>query len=223
MKPTPEQLTTLKNYLQQNLRFRETYIEFYDHILTALENENSDIPFSTSVQNILHDHFGGFDNIAKIEQSFKISATYDVKKKYAYNLGSFFKRSGVWVTMLLFALFFTVAMQPWFGFWSCMIAILVMRLLSSLLRGVRYIKSGYVFKSRLKSVRDGVFIWLDQIPVMVFILIAIACSFNNESPVMWFSHVCHVVPALFLTAMALHTVAYYKVYSDEFKMVLTAY
>jgi len=223
MKPTPEQLAFLKKYLHQNLEFRESYIEFYDHILTALEGIGNEVTFGRAVQDIVDRDFGGFENIAKIERSFKVNATRDVKKKYAHNLVSFFKPQGIWFTITLFALFYIAAMQSWFGFWPCMIAVLVMRLSLGVLRGVRHIRSGYVFQSRLRSVKDGVFIWLDQIPVMVFILIAIACAFKTGSPVAWFGHISTAVSALFLTAMALHTVAYYKVYRDEFKMVLTAY
>ena len=221
MKPTPGQLIFLRKYLHQNLEFRETYIEFYDHILTALENEADDIPFERTVQNIIQNDFGGFEGVAGIERSFKINATRQLQHKYANCMMGYFKRPAIGITLLLGLLLYLVAMQPWFGFWLFVALVLLIRLSTGSLRALRHIRSGYFFKSKLKSVKDYVFIWLDNIPVMFFIMALIAFSFGNTSPVTWFKHVHPLLPVLFLEGMVLHAVAYYNVYDEEFSSVLT--
>ena len=41
MKPSQQQQQWLKEYLYQVIKYRETYLEVYDHVLTALENDDN--------------------------------------------------------------------------------------------------------------------------------------------------------------------------------------
>jgi len=73
MKLTEQQDIYLKEYLRKALKYRETYNEVYDHMLTALTNKTGDAPFEQIVDEIIRYDFGGRDSLAMLEVAAKKS------------------------------------------------------------------------------------------------------------------------------------------------------
>ena len=66
MKITPEQQSLLQRHLRKILKYRETYAEFYDHIVTAVEAEKANILFDDAVIGIIKNDFGGVKGMRSI-------------------------------------------------------------------------------------------------------------------------------------------------------------
>ncbi|MGZ3755635.1 MAG: hypothetical protein ACXVAY_09640 [Mucilaginibacter sp.] len=213
---TSLQRDMLKKYLSKNLRYRETYIEFYDHILSALELSPENMPLWEAVEKIIGDDFGGYAGIAGIETKYKKAIFKEIQKKYFAGLVRYLKLPLIGVTLILFAVFYMVCLQPWFSFIVFFGLIITMRLIPGMIRSIGHIRSGYIFGNTKKSVKDGVFKWLDYLPGMLFVLYLIAHTLNQPSPVDWFRNTSPIVLAILLMACALHTVVYYKIYQNEF-------
>ncbi|MBC7401119.1 MAG: hypothetical protein H7289_14365, partial [Mucilaginibacter sp.] len=82
MKPNQEQLTAIENILGQVSKYRETYDELYDHILSALETVPDDVPFIDALHNIVENELGGGPGIAVIEAKYKKATLKEIGKKY---------------------------------------------------------------------------------------------------------------------------------------------
>jgi hypothetical protein len=64
---TEEQLIVLQDTLDYHIKYNETYDEVYDHVLTALEQVDSNIPLGQAINTIMLNDFGGFKGLRKIE------------------------------------------------------------------------------------------------------------------------------------------------------------
>jgi hypothetical protein len=82
MKPNQQEQQKMQRYLSSKLKYRETYAEFYDHIMSALENKSTDIPFELAMQNVIQDDFGGVEEMQRIENYYQRSIFIEMKKKY---------------------------------------------------------------------------------------------------------------------------------------------
>ncbi|MES2376151.1 MAG: hypothetical protein V4553_06225 [Bacteroidota bacterium] len=89
MRPNQEQLTTIENILGDVSKYRETYEELYDHILSALEGVPDDMPFADALYNIVENELGGGRGIALIEAKYKKAAIKEIAKKYFKYFGQY--------------------------------------------------------------------------------------------------------------------------------------
>jgi hypothetical protein len=221
MKPTAEQQTFLSKYLRKNLRYRETYTEFYDHILSALESKPQTISFQDAIESIIKEDFGGYDGMFAIERRYYGMVTSEIRSKYLSYVIEYLKFPLIGVTGSIALFFYFITNQSWFGFWVFVEIIITIRFAPILLRWIRNFKLGHIFTKPQRSVKDGVFEWLDYIPVMVFLVIVIFHAFDQNSPMIWFKNAGPVVLTMILVGCALHTLSYYEVYKNEFKINIT--
>lgn len=222
MIPNPEQRKLLKDYLNKNLNYRETYLEFYDHILTALEDKPADTLFEDAMNNIIKEDFGGFEVMAAIETRYQRATLQQMKKKYLNYITAYFKFPLIGITSMFALLLYYVVIQSWFSFIVFLGVFFTMRFMPSIIKGVRYFKSGYTFANTKASVKDNAYIWLDYIAaavlLLLFFLLKPSLLHNSISPVVWFKNTDPIIIALVLFSCALHTLTYYRVYRDEFKV-----
>jgi len=221
MKPTTAEQEFLKKHLRKNVMFRETYIEFYDHILSALEAKPGNVSFQDAVENIIKEDFGGYEGIDTIEKRYKKAVFKEIQKKYWEYVVAYFKFPQVRGTAILILLLYWVTKQPWFSFWVFIGIFFAMRMTPAILRRARNIFSGYIFTNPQTSVKDGGFKWLDYISVTLFALFITCGAVYGYSPIGWFKNVHPAVIAILLVLCALNTLAYYKVYKGEFKTSIT--
>jgi hypothetical protein len=102
MRLTRNQLAEVDNYLNELTRYRETYQELKDHVLTALQDLNActfDIQF---VKDIVEEDFGGRENIIKYEAVYKRSSTKRYFKLLAAEMLNTFKWVGLIKNLCLF-------------------------------------------------------------------------------------------------------------------------
>src|SRR5258708_3419262 len=62
--------------------YRETYIEFYDHILSALEAKPDTMDFRVAVESIIADDFGGYSAMRTIETRYQKTIMREMQRKY---------------------------------------------------------------------------------------------------------------------------------------------
>ena len=103
MIPTINEKQWLQDYLFKSLRYRETYNEIYDHILTALENEPAAEFFETTVYNVIEKEFGGSSNMLYMEVESKRAISTEIKMKYWRKFTEWFKLPLVAYTLIIIA------------------------------------------------------------------------------------------------------------------------
>jgi hypothetical protein len=68
MKPNIEQEKIIGQVLRGALKFKDTYDEVYDHILSALDTLPGDVHFTDALYDIMANDFGGVKGLKKIER-----------------------------------------------------------------------------------------------------------------------------------------------------------
>ncbi|MDT3402466.1 hypothetical protein [Mucilaginibacter terrae] len=68
MKITEQEQQDIKSVLWQNIKFRETIDEVYDHILSSVEEMPTEGNPGAIARNIINTEFGGWDGIKESEQ-----------------------------------------------------------------------------------------------------------------------------------------------------------
>ena len=103
MIPTIKEKQWLQDYLNKALRYRETYDEIYDHILTALEHESAAEFFETTVYNVIEKEFGGSNNMLYMEVQSKRAISPEIKMQYRRKFTEWFKLPLVAYTLIITA------------------------------------------------------------------------------------------------------------------------
>lgn len=224
MKPNQEQQVVIKTTLHRALKYKETYEELYDHILTALEITPNDLPFVDAVHNIIENDLGGTRGIQAI-QAKHINLTV---REFVFD---YFRCALKCLTSLslLFigistVLFFMLTKQPWFhetiakdaSAWGMMVGPFGMHILN---RMAKRNKSGLQLTplvGHLKSDMRGYFTVF--MGFFTYFLWAIPSSFCAK---LRYPYLPVEVSALIFFIMALHIAACYKLYSAPKKFEYT--
>jgi hypothetical protein len=113
MKLTEQEDQLLKQYLSKILKYRETYDELYDHIVTALSHKTTIISFEQSVYDIITDDFGGYDNLIKLEKASKKMAVKDTIGLFLIYFTGYFKFPKLVYTVagIIMVYYFTLNVQ----------------------------------------------------------------------------------------------------------------
>ncbi|RZA03328.1 MAG: hypothetical protein EOP47_03220 [Sphingobacteriaceae bacterium] len=157
MIPTIKEKQWLQEYLYKALRYRETYNEIYDHILTALEHEPAANFFETTVSNVIEKEFGGSNNMIYMEVKSKRLVNMEIKTQYRRKFADWFKLPLVAYTLTIaaFNFYFWGSKSPVLGIMGLIffIAPLILMLL-------RRVIARFKYDSHKASIRDGAFDWL---------------------------------------------------------------
>lgn len=215
MKPTAQQTQLLKKYLRDTLSYRETYEEIYDHILTAVDNADTEISFEELVNNIIKNDFGGAKGLVKIEKQYHSAAVDEVIKQQWLNFIDNFKFPQIFLSLLLLGLTYYGLLhfngQP-FG-----IAVLSICLFTApgIFVLIRYFKIGYATKDTKRSVKDKIIGQVASKPLLVlnpglFFLI----GKNNVS--IWL-HTHPFLTSMLLFIIALYIMAFIKLCRQDIK------
>src|ERR1700744_1031267 len=182
MKPTPAQLLLLQKYLRKNLKYRETYAEFYDHILTAVEAEKADVLFDDLVMKVIKDDFGGTKGMRLIEDEYQRSVFKELKKRYLRYMLNNSRSPGIVITVTLGVLIYFITKQPWFDLDVFLWNIIAIRVIPDILRMIAYIRLPRIYKVPLRSIKTAFFKWQNFITYFIFYLAYLLAShslFNN--------------------------------------------
>ena len=86
MKLTEDQLQVLQIILSGYVKYKETYEEVYDHVLTALENSDNIKPLDEAINIILLNDFGGFAGLRLLERKRRWAVARQVLAKQGHYL-----------------------------------------------------------------------------------------------------------------------------------------
>jgi hypothetical protein len=221
MKPTAKQDILLKEYLRKVLRYRETYEEVYDHILTALAHNPYTGTLEEAVNQILREDFGGYDQLQKMESKAKSAALKDGVNKYLLYFFSYFKWPALPFTLGFAVLvYFTLAQVRLLPIaWEALFALII--LTPAILSLRRYYWVGYVFRDKKRSVRDDIFARISMVPTRLIVFLGIGITINiSKGRDIWQHATPMVLTALYVLS-AVYLLSLIKLYKHEFKMTVT--
>jgi hypothetical protein len=101
MKITTQQKESIREVLWHNLKYRETFEEFYDHILTGIEiYESSEKPHEVA-HRIIHQEFGGWQNIKELEAEREKAIQRQFRQKLWAEVKSYFRFPFIMFTVFM--------------------------------------------------------------------------------------------------------------------------
>src|ERR1700744_1948174 len=221
MKVSPNQQIQLQQYLSKNLKYRETYAEFYDHILSALETLPGNASFDDASQKIIAEDFGGMAGMRLIENNYQRSVFTEMQKKYfSYAVENLkFPRVILWIvfTMAIYYLF----KQPSFTFMEFFVMLIAIRFVPFLLQFVKKFNAVRVMGAPKRSVKRGFFKWLNksQFGLILLSLVGMPHSFRSAGALQ--AILTEIFMTIFCLIVALHSYNFYRVYEDDIRTSFT--
>ena len=234
MKPTNQQKQWLQNYLQSVLKYRETCIEVYDHLLAALEEKPETRFFETNVIEIIESDFGGNNGLLKLEENFEAY----FGKQIALNYSSIFMKK--WLGVPGFAYFGLIALCLYqsmdfynFHFVAVKRLLLFTPVVCWAIPIVTYwigsIKTSKLFERNKFSAKRNALNKIIFRPVKFFLFYTFYAGtcfyfiirfFRNSSFNLNYGVAClmHFFSVFIFVLSIIHVFAFYKIYSREFKM-----
>ena len=222
MKPTPSQQVLIRQQLRSLLKYRDTYDEVYDHILSSLETLPQDIDIDDALNNIVESELGGTKGLKKIEAKYRGLAIKQFIKDYftiaAGCLTSFVTPIIVLGTIGFYMLIRNVAYNDT-RFTAIEVAIW---LIPSFIQGTMIIKKRVFGIDNVKVTPDymgDARTWIENINVgwlgMAIILLDTIVKFVYS---VCFSSIkinlgAYTLTLLFFIAIV-HSITYYKLYQD---------
>jgi hypothetical protein len=107
---TQAQQENIKEILWHNLKFRETFDELYDHILTSIERTETDdkLPYEIAI-DIIKNEFGGWEKLKELETSGQKEIQKHLRKKLWELMKGYFRFPLIMFTLLASGSFYYVA------------------------------------------------------------------------------------------------------------------
>jgi hypothetical protein len=97
MSLTDEQITTFRQKLNFAVKYRETYDEVYDHVLSRLDDRND----GSDADQIIEREFGGYENLNTTEKYRAGFISTAMRRKHWQNMKSFFNWPTVAFTTII--------------------------------------------------------------------------------------------------------------------------
>lgn len=82
MRPTVEQQKSITTLLRSHLKYKETYDEVYDHILSWFEKLPVDVSFAFALRNIVENDLGGAKGMKALERKLLIFSIREFIREY---------------------------------------------------------------------------------------------------------------------------------------------
>ncbi len=107
---TQEQQENVREVLWHNLKFRETFDELYDHILTSIEQaEKEDKPPHEIADDIIKNEFGGWEKLKELEISRQKQIQLQLRGKLWQLMKGYFRFPLIMFTLLASGSFYYAA------------------------------------------------------------------------------------------------------------------
>jgi hypothetical protein len=222
MKPTAQQDILLRRYLRETLRYRETYEEVYDHILSALERDACTGTLEEAVNQILREDFGGYDQLKKMEYKAKGIAIADGVQKFMVFFVDYFRWPRIAYTLgFAVLIYFTLGQVALTSImFEAIFAVII--LMPGILSLRRYYVVGYLFRDTKKSIRDDIFARIAMVPTRLFVFLGLGIIISmDKGHNIWTNATPAVLTALYVLS-AIYLLALVRLYKDEFKMSISA-
>ena len=218
MKLTAEQLVVLQDTLKERIKYRETYEEVYDHVLTALEQVDSNIPLGQAINTIMLNDFGGFKGLKKIERKQRWMVVGQIANEQLRYFMNNFRVSLLPLTAIIYAFvyYFVVELKFVPLAW---VVLLAAALIAVIFRGMYYFKTGYYANTTKSSIKDFPFKIISNFPYYILFVCNLAFS-NRHHFYSWFN-LSPLVLTFIFTVYIIYTISFFRLSRDEFKKLDT--
>jgi hypothetical protein len=227
MKPTDQQQQWLKEYLNGVLIYRETFEEVYDHVITGLTTKTDIVSFEHSVNDIINNDFGGYEQLPKLEKAAKKAATKNSIKVFLTHFAGYFKFPSllyvIAASVVTYYLILYLQIFSW-NLWEILLLGVVIQIVPVFWGGnkifsalkTRYNQTGEVFNhTQIKpSLKDGFFKRMAVTPFYLFLFINLILSLLKDGAVLSNNAISTGI-ALSITITVLYQLALKKLYSDD--------
>ena len=224
MKLTAEQLQVLQITLSGCVKYKETYEEVYDHVLTALENGDNSKPLDEAINTILLNDFGGFAGLRLIERKHRWAVARQVLAKQGNYLIDHFKFPLLPLTIAIYALVYYLIANFNFGL-NRLFLFIATAVIANLCTRFRMFRTGCIFKNSKKSIKDLPFWIITLVPFSVYtafdiliktVFFAFARQYNFRE-FQYHFHEFLPVYSLLMTLYIIYNISVIKLHRDEFK------
>jgi hypothetical protein len=153
---TVQQQEELKIILSDYTKYHETYSEVYDHILSALEEQNDslDTSFVQKVNRVLDTDFGGLSQLPVMEKQRVKWINNQIAKKQLYFAAAFFNSPLIICTIIAGIAIYQLASTKLLSI-ALLIAIYVM-LAPTIIVGFRMVNNAFI-KQGKPSIKSNMF------------------------------------------------------------------
>jgi hypothetical protein len=222
MKPNQQQLETIEDLLGSISKYRETYEELYDHILSALEAMPEEAVFADALYSIMENELGGKCGITNIESKYRRTAIKEIAMKYFQNFGRYLTSPFIVVVTTLTMLLYKAIEGNMINMQSiATLSFATNVVLIKIIRKKLIVKArnnGTYGKSSIISI---IYPWLGMLPMwlalgcnLIYSLITFFVPLPQDSILLYIN-----LGVFFINLV--NMLAYYSLLKDEFKAINT--
>lgn len=216
MTPTEPQDKNLRKYLRSILKYRETFEEAYDHILSALEKEDGTTNFQESVRKVINEGFGSPNGLVEMEEAYHKFTVKEAKKQQIANLKSYFKGSAVIIPLVLFASVYVAVTTFNLTLGILLWTLLAVNFTSWVSILIRFYYTGFYTNDTKRSIKDKVFNDIALRPMGVInMLFIVSYMGKNEAKISAMMVTYPGILSLIFMVMILYTTSFLKMNQQE--------
>lgn len=210
---TVAQKKELRALLWENVKFKETYYEVYDHILTALEAyEDNDLEFDELIEQIINEDFGGMDMLLTMEAKREEIVVKQVRARHWQHIMSYFS-----LPLFIITLFVT-GMAFYLGAYISRDSVIKMVAVTAILPIIPFLSKLFNLEYKA-SIKDGVVKEAGIRGVFILNLVLFPPLFFLDDTTYHFFNQAHVALTTVVAVLfTINCLSFIKLYRDEFKM-----
>jgi hypothetical protein len=203
---TAQQQEELRIILSDYTKYHETYSEVYDHVLSALEEQNDslDTSFVQKVHGVLDADFGGLSQLPVMEKQRAKWINNQIAKKQLHFAAAFFNSPLVICTIITGIIIYQLASTKLLSI-ALLIAIYVM-LAPTIIVGFRMVNNAFIKKGK-PSIKSNMF---NQMGIYGVIL------YNAVNPHLITDHLRLKTPDTLHLLMVTGLIMFYLIYGLSF-------
>lgn len=209
----------LRTLLWEKVKYKETYYETYDHILTALEAyEENNIEFDELIRRIINEDFGSMDTLLIMEEEREKIVVKQVRARHWQHIMSYFRLPLFIITCMLTCLAFYLGLYVSRD--SVMIMV-VATIIVPLIPLFLYSNSKLLDPNFKASIKDDVV--MESGSRGIFILNAVLYTpafLSNDTGYRFFNQAHIAFTTVVAVIFIINCLSFIKLYRDEFKMQL---
>ncbi|MBK0381791.1 hypothetical protein I5M32_02360 [Pedobacter sp. SD-b] len=222
MKLNQNEKAWVNKLVYQNVKYNETYYEVIDHVISALENEQDEnITFYQKLNQIWDEDFGGYENLPYLEKQREKEVSKQINRRYRRLFLNYLKFPLILTTITL-SLLFGISAVSFLSRISLFFLLLLLIAVPSIISWLMFwrLKLYDLVKPSLRDKR--IFRYRDFAYRFFYILVVLPIALGHILFDYSFDIDTIYTPLFILIAVVfiIHTLSYFKLYKETFKMEL---
>ncbi len=220
MKLSKGEQESLQDRVSLLVTYRETYQEVYDHLLTGLEKGNTQ-DFNTAIDTIIDQDFGGNTGLREMEEFQAELVRKQIRNKHREYMLDCFKWPSVMLTATLIGMIYyflnnadtNIAMRNSVGAITYLpfVFIIVIALINM-----------YFLRGEKRSIQYSEIYNISGIGYVAYIVVKVVLKYVfDQHETLLLQHLNSGLTSIVFVLLLIYTVAFFRLYKDEFKMRLT--